>query len=142
MERNQTTGIIAALLILLFVYTAVSKWIDFQTFVIQMRMQSLPPVMQQILIYTLPATELVTAALLVFTGTKRYGLYLSALLMFLFTAYVAMVMLHAFERVPCSCGGVLKWMTWEQHLYFNIFFLLLSLSGIYLSNRERRKTAL
>lgn len=51
--------------------------------------------------------------------------------MVLFTAYIAMILTLA-DYVPCSCGGVLEDMSWEQHLWFNGFFVLLSIAGIML----------
>jgi hypothetical protein len=66
------------------------------------------------------------------------GFYLSALLLIIFTGYIALVLLNYFGRVPCSCGGVIRTLGWGLHLIFNVFFLLLSFLGIYLINRERR----
>jgi putative oxidoreductase len=138
MKRGLLIDAIAALLILLFVYTAISKWLDITTFMVQMRMQTLPHGLQTFLIWTLPPIEIITSGFLFFKMTKLAGLYLSAFLMALFTGYVILVLLHVFSRMPCSCGGVLRSMNWEQHLYFNLLFLLLSITGIYLLNRERR----
>jgi putative oxidoreductase len=125
-------------LIVLFIYTAASKMLDFGAFIIQMRNQSLPPSFTRILIWTLPEAELTAALLLVFNRTRWAGLYLSAVLMILFTGYITLALLHVFERIPCSCGGVLPRMTWGANLIFNLFFLLLTFTGIYTSYRERR----
>mgnify|MGYP001346109640 CR=1 FL=1 len=43
------------------------------------------------------------------------------------------MMLHYSFYVPCSCGGVLLQMSWQQHLVFNIVASLLALAGITLS---------
>lgn len=130
--------IISSLLILLFVYTAISKLIDFKTFQGQMYGQALPRLLASILIWTLPEFELITASLLLFERTRRIGLYISVVLMMLFTGYIILVLLHVFNQVPCSCGGVIQALGWKLHLVFNLFFLLLTFMGIYFTNRERR----
>jgi hypothetical protein len=56
-----------------------------------------------------------------------------------FTGYVGLILVNYFGRVPCSCGGVLKIMGWKTHFVFNLFFLLLTVTGIYITNRERRQ---
>ncbi|WP_457126819.1 MauE/DoxX family redox-associated membrane protein [Mucilaginibacter sp. HD30] len=138
MKTKQLLAFIAALLILLFVYTAVSKWLDFEQFKMQLYSQALPRVLATELIWTLPGIEIITALLLLFERTRSFGLYLSAGLMLVFTGYIALVMANFFGRTPCSCGGVIRSLGWKAHLFFNLFFLLLSVTGIVLANRERR----
>jgi hypothetical protein len=55
-----------------------------------------------------------------------------------FTLYIGYMVSFA-EKLPCSCGGVISKMTWNQHLVFNIFFTLLSLLGVILEKRRRRQ---
>jgi putative oxidoreductase len=138
MKRALTIELISFLLILLFVYTTLSKLLDFQRFKSQMNSQTLPLGMSTVLIWTLPGIELIIVAMLSIKKTLYAGLGLSFILMMLFTGYVGLVLAGYYSRVPCSCGGVLKGMGWQIHFLFNIFFMLLSLLGIYLLNRERR----
>jgi putative oxidoreductase len=138
MKTNTLLQVISALLILLFVYTAVSKLLDFKQFEKQMYNQTVPHDLATVLIWTVPEVEIIAAFMLFFQRTRAYGLYLSGVLMFLFTGYIALVLLKFFGRVPCSCGGVMKQLGWRWHLIFNLFFLLLSFIGIYFTNRERR----
>lgn len=138
MKKTLRIDIIAFLLILLFVYTAASKLMDFDKFQGQMHNQALPHWVATTSIWTLPEIELIVAFLLIFSLTRLAGLYASLLLMVVFTGYIGLVLLHVFSRVPCSCGGVLKVMGWKVHFFFNVFFLLLSYTGIVLMNRERR----
>jgi putative oxidoreductase len=141
MKTNQAIQIIASLLILLFTYTALSKLIDFQSFKGQMYNQTLPKSLATILIWALPGIELFTSILLSFEKTLKAGLYFAAILMTLFTAYIGLVLMNYFGRIPCSCGGVVKVLGWKLHLFFNLFFLLLSFLGIYFTYRERRLVA-
>lgn len=82
------------------------------------------------LAHALPVTEIITVILLVIHTTRLWGLYLSLLLMFLFTGYVLAILLGLFGRIPCSCGGVIKLLGWKEHLVFNIFFLAISIAAI------------
>lgn len=132
-------GVVQFLLILLWVYVAASKLFNYPHFKIQMRIQALPGWLSETLIYTLPFTEILAAMLLLFDKTKLAGLYLSLFLMILFTGYVGLVITNFFGRVPCSCGGVLKELGWKLHFLLNVFYMLLTITGIYLY-RERRAT--
>jgi hypothetical protein len=138
MKSKTALDIISFLLILLFIYTAVSKLIDFEQFKGQMYNQTLPHGVATLLIWTLPEIEILTGLLLLFEKTKPYGFYLSLILMILFTSYIILVLLNYFGRVPCSCGGVIKALGWKKHLILNLFFLLLSILAIFITNRERR----
>jgi len=42
------------------------------------------------------------------------------------------------KELPCSCGGVLQEMSWQQHLVFNIVFTLLALLAAILERKRRR----
>jgi hypothetical protein len=50
--------------------------------------------------------------------------------MTLFTIYI-FILTHYSEYVPCSCGGVLQKMSWNQHQIFNMVFTGLALLGIF-----------
>jgi putative oxidoreductase len=138
MTMRNLKELIKFLLIVLFVYTAVSKLMDFDQFKGQMYQQALPHEMATVLIWTIPGIEIIVALMLLFDRTSLQGLYLSAFLMILFTGYIALVLLNYFGRVPCSCGGVIKTLGWKLHLVFNLFFMLLSFLGIYVTYKERR----
>lgn len=131
MKQKVTIEIICSLLVLLFVYAAVSKLVDFQTFVIDMNNQPFPAFMKPILVWAVPLTELAIVALLIFDSTRLLGLYASLLLMVAFTFYTAVVLLHFFKYIPCSCGGIIKNFSWQQHLVFNLFFVLITVIGIF-----------
>jgi putative oxidoreductase len=137
MKTSLKIQIISSLLILLFVYAAMSKLLDFQQFKVQMNIQTFPHWLAAVLVSTLPEVELIIAGILVFESTRKAGLILSAGMLVIFTGYIGLVLLNYFGRVPCSCGGVIKALGWKMHLVFNLFFLLLSFLGIYFINRER-----
>jgi len=138
MKTSVLLDAIIFLLILLFAYTAFSKLMDFTEFSGQMHRQQLPSWTETILIYTLPGIELLTAALLFHPAYRRAGLVLAGILMLLFTVYIGAALAGVFPQKPCSCGGVFRHMGWKSHFLFNIFFLLLTFTGLYITYRERR----
>ncbi|PVY43652.1 MauE/DoxX family redox-associated membrane protein [Pontibacter virosus] len=127
---------ITALLILLFLYTALSKLLDLQAFRGQLVLQPFPAGWESVLLWALPLTELLACTLLFFPRTRLQGLYLASLLMSVFTLYVALVLTRAFGYIPCSCGGVLERMNWETHLVFNVVFLALAITATILHKRS------
>lgn len=129
---------ITCLLIILWVYAGLSKLIDFERSRGEMFSQPLAPWLEKILVWAVPLAELFTAALLLYTRTRLYGLVLSSLLLISFSFYISLVINSVFNRIPCSCGGVLKNMNWETHLAFNLCFLALALYATFHSVKERR----
>lgn len=130
------TSSINFLLILLWTYAAASKLAAYEASRDEMLNQALPNWLEQILIWFVPLIELFTAGLLLFTKTRIYSIYLSIFLLFTFTAYIALVKLNYFDYVPCSCGGVIGTLTWEQHFIFNLFFILLAATGLLLETNR------
>lgn len=126
------------MLVLLFVYAALSKLLTFSDFDQQLHNQSFPSWLADFLLYFLIPAEIITALLLCFKRTIISGLLFSSALLLAFTSYIAMVMLHFWDRVPCSCGGILNQMGWTTHLIFNSFFLILNLLALYLYTAERK----
>ena len=138
MKRTTIVEIISSLLILLFVYTATSKLLDYNSFKHVLVKSPLIGDVAGIIALALPITEAVVSLLLFIPPTRLWGLYGSFALMSVFTLYLAYMILFT-PNLPCSCGGVLRQMTWNQHLVFNIFFLLLSLTGVVLQRKQLRK---
>ncbi len=131
MNKSAVTKFIAALFILLFTYAACSKLIDYPKFRIQLGLSPLLTSFAGWIAWLVPATE-ITIAVLLFTGRFRLlGLYASFSLMTMFTAYIVAITRFS-EFIPCSCGGILQSMSWNQHLVFNIFFTLAGCAGIVL----------
>jgi len=130
-----------ALLVLLFTYAALSKLLDYANFRVQMENQVFPAGINLALFYGLPPLELAAGLMLVLPHCSCAGRRLSLVLLAGFTAYVALVMLHFWHRVPCSCGGILGKLKWGPHLLLNVFFLLVTLASIYLERKERRTGA-
>jgi len=136
MKRKIIIEIISSLLILLFLYASVSKWLAFKTFIGEMNNQPFPNWMTPYLVWSIPILEVLIAIGLIFEKTRVPAFYASLVLMMAFTIYTVAILLHTFKYIPCSCGGVIRKLTWPQHLFFNLFFVGISLLGIWLKKRD------
>ncbi len=127
--------IISALFILLFVYAAASKLIDYQKFRIQLGQSPLLTAFAGRVSWIIPSLETIISIMLAFPRFRLFGLYASFSLMVMFTAYIIAITKFS-DYVPCSCGGVLQNMSWNQHLVFNIAFVVLALIGIIIHSKQ------
>src|SRR6187402_3817382 len=116
MKKEIPVTIIASLLIMLFLYASLSKIIHPKTLIHDMYNQPFPAWLAGILVIAVPGVEILITLALIADRTRRIGLWASTLLMALFTGYTASILLHIFPRVPCGCGGVIRMLTWPQHL--------------------------
>jgi len=130
-KKEIITDIITHLLVVLFIYAAVIKVLEFSKFTVQVSQSPILRPVAQIVPFLVPASEVVISIMLITTRWKLIGLYAAYALMLAFTLYIIAV-LNFSEYVPCSCGGVLENMTWTQHLIFNSGFVLLAGLGIFL----------
>jgi putative oxidoreductase len=139
-KRQVLLESISALLVLLFLYASVSKFLDFQRFVGDMNNQPFPKPVVFLLIWGLPSLEIAIALSLIVERTRLVSLYASLILMGLFTIYTGAILLRFFAYIPCSCGGVIRKLTWKQHLFFNLFFVAISAVGAKLQRRKSLNT--
>src|ERR1700759_2769149 len=98
----------SALLIMLFLYASVSKFLDFKTFTGEMNNQPLPNSWTPFLVWFIPCSEILISLAFIPERTRLIGFYASLVLMGLFPLYSMAILLHFFAFVPCSCGGVIK----------------------------------
>jgi putative oxidoreductase len=135
-KRQILLECISALLIMLFLYASLSKFLDFHTFTGEMNNQPLPNSWTPFLVWFIPCSEILMCIALLFERTRLIGFYAALFFMSLFTIYSIFIILNFFGRIPCSCGGVIKRLTWRQHIVLNLFFVGLSISGIVLQRRK------
>ncbi|MGG7437399.1 MauE/DoxX family redox-associated membrane protein [Chryseobacterium arthrosphaerae] len=126
--------IISYFFILLLVYASVSKLMDFENFQVQLAQSPLLHDYAIFVSYAVIMTELLLVAFLAIPNVRWIGLFCSLGLMSAFTAYIYLI-LHFSDSVPCSCGGILEKMDWNDHLVFNILCVLLAIIAI-LVNRK------
>ncbi len=121
---------------LLFAYAVASKLLDITRFRYDIQNQPFPRWIRESFIWVVPAVEACIVLLLLFNRTRLIGFWLAWSILFLFTLYTALILSGAFGRVPCSCGGIISHLTWKQHLYFNIFFLLTASAGLIMESQN------
>jgi hypothetical protein len=136
-KRRAIVDMICLTFVVLFTYSAMSKLAEFDTFKAQIgKSPTLNSYVNLIAIAT-PTFELVICVLLAFQRTKAIALYLSLTIMVSFTAYIISI-LNFSEFIPCSCGGILESMTWNQHLGFNCLFLGIAIFAILLDVADNK----
>lgn len=123
--------IVSYLYILLFVYAAVSKLVDFENFKIQLGQSPLLSAYADVLCWSVPITELIIAFALLFTSYRFWALYFAFILMAMFSSYIFIILYYSSD-VPCSCGGVLENLGWAEHLIFNLTFVAIAFAALYL----------
>lgn len=124
--------IISLVFILLFVYAAASKLLDFENFKAQLGQSPILSPFAGMIVWLVPFLEIAVSILLFSKTYRTLGLTLALSLMVMFSAYI-FIILHFGSFVPCSCGGILEKMNWRQHFIFNLIFVLLAAIGFALS---------
>jgi hypothetical protein len=141
LSKRTIVDIISILLVVLFVYAAYNKLTDYETFKVQLLQSPLLTAYAPLVAWTIPTGEMLIAlSLLLGLSLSKFramGLYSSLFIMTLFTSYIYIILHYSFY-VPCSCGGILSHMSWNQHLLFNFLFIAFSLSGILLQDPGKR----
>lgn len=131
------TKFLTLILLSLWIPVSIDKFINFKVFQYGLIRQPFNDIFAHFLAYILPGLEALTVLLLLIESLRKYGMILSFILMTVFTAYIGAALAGAWEELPCGCGSVINSLTWKQHLYFNIFFLLMSGYGVYQMNPKR-----
>ncbi len=116
--------------ILLFCYASISKLLDFEQFRIQLGQSPMLSAFADYLTVGVPSLELFIVALLSIPRLELIGFYGFYSLMVMFTTYIILILNFA-SYVPCSCGGVLQNMNWNDHLLFNLSLVLLAILVIF-----------
>lgn len=129
MKKQWISDGISCLFILLFFYAAVSKLLAGPTFLEQVGQSPLLTSHADLVVIIVPLTEIMLAVLLMKTKTRLVALYGCFTLMILFTAYIIAITRFS-DYVPCSCGGILERLDWNQHLVFNCVFIALSVVAV------------
>lgn len=129
MSRRFTIQLISALLILLFTYTGLSKFIDQERFAFTLSRSPLLQPFASFIAWALPLAELFIALLLFIPRLQQWGLRLSLVLLVAMTLYLGYMVLFSSD-LPCACGGVISQLSWGQHILFNLGFVALTAYAI------------
>lgn len=138
MKKESLVDLIAAIFILLFSYTAVSKFLDYERFVFQMKLAPIPlmSALAPLLGIITPVIESLIVLLLLFRRTRALGIYTSLFLIIIFEVYVV-GMLASGKNLPCSCGGIISTLSWKAHIGFNAIFIFIGLAAVFLMKSKQ-----
>ena len=135
-KKETIVETIAFLFVILFLYTGISKLMEYSVFKEQIAESPVLKPFASFIAWSLPLTEFVVSVLLVIPRWRLKGLYASLILMILFTLYIIGIMIF-YKDLPCSCGGIISLLSWQQHLVFNSGFIVLALIGVLLEKKIR-----
>lgn len=138
MKLNSLVEIIALLFVILFLYTGLSKLLDYSIFKEQIGATPLLESVAPYLAWSLPLAELVVAVLLFWPPWRTAGLFAALGLMILFTGYIIYIMSEP-GTLPCSCGGIIEVLSWKGHIVFNCLSILLVMAAILMSRQRNLK---
>lgn len=128
--------VVSLLYVFLFVYAAISKLLDFQTFVVQLGQSPLLSAYATWIAFLIPIIEIGIAILLLTTRYRYLALLASLGLMVMFSIYITIILNYS-SFIPCSCGGVLSEMNWSEHLLFNITFIVIAVIAILMHKESK-----
>lgn len=137
--KSWLVNLASSLFIFLFVYTAISKFLEFDKFQFTLSQSPLINTKAPLFAWGLPLLELLTATLLSVRNWRIHGLRLFFWLMVGFTLYILYMLLFV-PKLPCSCGGMLQALTWKEHFIVNLLFVGLSYLSIRLEKQEGFQT--
>lgn len=136
-NKERIVIVVSYLFILLFVYAAVSKLLDYENFKVQLGQSPLLSAYAGSIVWMIPFLEFIIAVLLSIKQYRLLALYASLGIMVLFSTYIYLILNYS-SYVPCSCGGILEKMNWEEHLFFNLLFTLLSLIALAILQNNKK----
>ncbi|WP_207515009.1 MauE/DoxX family redox-associated membrane protein [Longitalea luteola] len=137
LSKATIVEITSVLFIILFLYTGISKLMEYSVFKEQIADSPILKPMAPFIAWALPLTEFLVSLLLIIPRWRLKGLYASLSLMIAFTIYIIAIMTFN-KELPCSCGGIISLLSWEGHLVFNSAFILLAFIGVRLERQNRR----
>ncbi|WP_341837932.1 MauE/DoxX family redox-associated membrane protein [Chitinophaga pollutisoli] len=135
MKQKKLLESIVFFLFLFWIYAAVVKLADISLWRFRLKEQPFDDVFAEPLAWGLPVLEFVIAALMISARTVKWGLYMGAALLVVFSVYIGMIQLNFFSHVPCSCAGIVKSFGWTEHLIFNLVILAVTMYAILRINR-------
>ena len=138
LSKATIVEIISMQFMILFLYTGISKLMDYVVFKEQIAESPILKPIAPLIAWALPLTEFLVCIMLIIPRWRLKGLYASLFLMIAFTIYIGAIMVFA-KELPCSCGGIISLLSWRDHLIFNSVFILLAFAGVRLERQARLK---
>jgi hypothetical protein len=138
LKRTTVIETILVLNIILFLYTGISKIMEYSEFKAQLADSPILGFVSSPVALLLPWVEFAIVLMLIVPRWRLNGFYATLTLMILFTTYI-ITLFSINKEMPCSCGGIIALLSWKQHLVFNSFFILLNVLVIRLQKREKKE---
>lgn len=88
--------------------------------------------------WAVPVAEIIISLFLVIPKTQRLGFYCFVTLIAVFTGYIVAMMLWA-ENLPCNCNLIIEKLSWEEHIWFNLGFIALSIFALWLGRTTKNQ---
>ncbi|EHQ25583.1 MauE/DoxX family redox-associated membrane protein [Mucilaginibacter paludis] len=128
--------IVVYFLFALFFYTALSKLVDWGQFLNDLARSPIIPLnlVPAVGIFVI-IIELTCSALLIIRKTRIKGILLSIFLLAMFTTYIFLILTKS-PYIPCSCGGIIGMLNWNDHILLNSILLILA-SFIYVRHKTQ-----
>lgn len=116
---------VTIIMALIFLYAGTSKFFELDTFYYQLSKSPLIPYGYNEYVGNAILFIEFLVVYLIFKNKIKYSLLLSFSLMFFFSLYIGYLLYFSYY-IPCSCGGILGNLSWENHLVFNVSLAILS----------------
>lgn len=128
------------LFMLLFVYSATAKFLDFAEFRSELAKSPFLHPIAGFMAWLVPVAEIIVGVMLLIRRTRSFALYTYFYMMAAFTAYVYLMMKKAYY-LPCACMGIIDDLGWEAHLWFNGAITVLVLAALLLETKNTPRLA-
>lgn len=139
-KRTTIIETIAVLNIILFLYTGIAKITDYSIFKEQLAVSPILSWAAKPVAVLLPFVEFAIIIMLIIPRWRLKGLYASLVIMILFTIYI-IALFSISKEMPCSCGGIIELLSWQQHIIFNSAFILLNTWALILLKKEKKEVS-
>lgn len=131
---------IVTILLALWIIALTDQLFAFTAFQNGMMRHALPPWLAQVMGWVIPLTEAIIIFLLMSPRTTQVGLWLSALMLFTFTAYIGMGLMTPWIVFECFCSKFISGLSWWGHFWLNASLFAVALAGILLYRNSHRST--
>ena len=138
MKKQLVIDIACYLIIILFTYAALNKLFLFDVYLYDLGRSPYIGFATPVLSILIPTVELVLSVMLIFQRTRTLALLGSFILMLMFTLYVGAIILFTTGGMPCTCGGLIKELSWRQHFLLNAFYTALALYAYFMNRRKQK----
>lgn len=139
-SKRNSLVILISILVLLFTYIGINQLIFREDFELNLLNSPLLPIPETgifLLSWFIPILELLVVFLLLWSRTYLLGLYLGIFLFIMYTSY-SLGILYFASYIPCSCGGMLKFLTWKHQLWVSLGGLMMAILTFYFNKTVKK----